>query len=111
MFDDRFAGLPARHIARREVPVALTLCARTLGLALLDRPRVGAALLIPRCRSVHTFGMRFALDLLWLDERGRVIRVDRAVAPRRLRRCHNASAVLELAAVTIAPCSTTSDSR
>ena len=53
------------------------------------------ALLIPRCRSVHTFTMRFALDLVWLAGDGRVIRIDRDVPPRRLRTCLRASAVLE----------------
>jgi uncharacterized protein len=57
---------------------------------------VGVALEIPRCRSVHTFGMRFALDLVWLDRSRRVVRVDRAVPPWRLRCCWCASSVLEL---------------
>ena len=30
-----------------------------------------------RARAVHTFTMRFALDLIWLDAEGRVVRVDR----------------------------------
>lgn len=70
--------------------------ARLLGLAGLDAP-AGAALLLPRTRSVHTFGMRFALDLVWLDRDGRALRIDRAVPPRRLRACRRARAVLELA--------------
>jgi uncharacterized membrane protein (UPF0127 family) len=61
-----------------------------------DMPR-DEALLIPRCRSVHTFTMRFPLDLIWLDGRGRVVRVDLGVPPRRLRSCFHARAVLELA--------------
>jgi uncharacterized protein len=60
------------------------------------RNRPAYALLLARTRSVHTFGMRFALDLYWLDERGVVLRVDRAVPPRRLRRCAGAAAVLEV---------------
>jgi len=68
---------------------------RLLGLAWRRRePR--HALLIPGCRSVHTFGMRFALDLVWLDARGAVVRVDRRVPPRRFRRCRGAAAVLEV---------------
>lgn len=47
------------------------------------------------CRSVHTFGMRFALDLIWLDGAGRVMRVDVEVPPRRLRTCRRARAVIE----------------
>ena len=56
------------------------------------------ALLLPRCRSVHTFGMRFALDLVWLDGAGRVVRIDRGVRPWRVRSCRAARSVLELPA-------------
>jgi len=58
----------------------------------------GVALAIPRCRSVHTFGMRFALDLVWLGAGGEVVRVDRAVPPWRVRSCRRARSVLELRA-------------
>ncbi len=64
------------------------------GLAL--RREAAAPLLIPRCRSVHTFGMRFALDLFWLDDQGRVLRVDRGVGRGRIRSCRAAAAVLEV---------------
>ncbi|MCW2967349.1 MAG: hypothetical protein JWM71_1121 [Solirubrobacteraceae bacterium] len=50
---------------------------------------------IPRCRSVHTFGMRYPLDLLWLDAAGEVVRIDRAVPPRRVRTCRGARSVIE----------------
>lgn len=53
-------------------------------------------LFIPRCRSVHTFGMRYPLDLLWLDAHGAIVRVDRAVPPRRIRCCRAARAVIEV---------------
>ncbi len=56
------------------------------------------ALLLPRCRSVHTFFMRFALDLVWLDREGSVVRVDRGVRPWRVRWCRTAWSVLECAA-------------
>jgi uncharacterized membrane protein (UPF0127 family) len=42
--------------------------------------------------------MRFALDLVWLDEHGRAIRVDVDVPPGRVRWCRTARAVLELPA-------------
>ena len=77
-----------------EIVVARSPLARLLGLALRRRPP-GHALLVPRCRSVHTFGMRFALDLVWLDGAGRVVRVDEAVPPWRVRSCRGADAVLE----------------
>src|SRR5947207_15891404 len=71
----RLRGLPRSVALGVEVPVATRLPARLLGLALLDRDRAGAGLLIPRCSSVHTFGMRFALDLFFLDREGRPLRV------------------------------------
>jgi uncharacterized membrane protein (UPF0127 family) len=69
--------------------------ARLLGLALLHHLDPNDALLFRRCRSVHTFGMRFRIDVVFLDERGGVLRVVRAVPRRRLLRCADAYAVLE----------------
>ena len=77
------------------IRVASTRRARLLGLALRRRPPAHA-LLLPRTRSVHTFGMRFPLDLHWIDAAGRTLRVDRAVAPRRVRTCPAAWGVIEV---------------
>ncbi len=77
------------------MPVAERFGARLLGLALLSADRAGPGLLIPRCSCVHTFGMRFALDLFFLAESGEVLAVRRSVPPRRLVRCHGAESVLE----------------
>jgi uncharacterized protein len=79
-----------------EIRVARSRWSRLVGLA-FRAPR-GEALLLPRCRSVHTFGMRFALDLVWLDGGGRVIGVDEAVPPWRVRSRRDAAGVVEIAA-------------
>ena len=79
------------------VRVANTFRARLLGLALRSEPP-DHALLLPGTRAVHTFGMRFDLDLYWLDADGRVVRVDRRVPRRRLRGCRRARSVIELPA-------------
>lgn len=68
---------------------------RLRGLAGLERLPADQALLIERCRSVHTFGMHFALDLVWLDAGGALIRIDPNVQPRRLRTCLRARSVIE----------------
>lgn len=81
-----------------EVRLARGPRARLLGLAGLWQDEVGGGLLIPRCASVHTFGMRFALDLYFLDRGGAVLAVRFGVAPKRLAFCGGASAVLELPA-------------
>jgi uncharacterized protein len=95
----RLRALPTVTIGGLEIAVAVGFRARLLGLSGLDRDEAGAGLLIPRCASVHTFGMRFALDLVFLDRRGRVLETRRGMPPRRLVWAQSgAAAVLELPA-------------
>jgi hypothetical protein len=77
-------------------PIAKGFRTRLRGLAFRDRADAGPGLLIPRCASVHTFGMRFPLDLYFLDGRGRVISVRCRVPPRRLAWQQGARYVLEI---------------
>jgi hypothetical protein len=69
---------------------------RLLGLTLLPLERAPAALLIPRCASVHTFGMRFPIDVVFLDVSGEELVRRSRVPPRRLVRRRGAAAVLEV---------------
>jgi hypothetical protein len=94
----RFDSLPRRLVAGHEVPVAVGHRARALGLALLDRADAGPGLLIPRCAAVHTFGMRFALDVYFLSAGGEILSERRAVPPRRFVSHRGAVAVLEVPA-------------
>ena len=92
----RFRRLERAQLLGFDVPIAASLLSRLLGLAMLDRESAGRGLLIPRCRSVHTFGMRFPLDLVFLDGGDRVVELHRGVPPGRFIRCPAAMAVLEL---------------
>jgi uncharacterized protein len=93
---DRFDGLPVRHLpGGLRVLEARTFHARLLGLAYVDELRTGYGLLIPRCQSVHTFGMRFRLDLVFLDQAGAPFEVIQDVPPRRVASRLEARAVLE----------------
>ncbi len=69
--------------------------ARLLGLALLDDFPTDQALLIRRCRSVHTFGMRFPIDIAFLDRSGAAVRVVSGAQPGRVFAARAADAVLE----------------
>ena len=91
----RFRNLERTRLFGFDVPVASSRLSRLLGLALLRRDRAGG-LLIPNCTSVHTFGMRFSLDVLFLDEELRVIEIRRDVEPGRVVRCPTADTVLEV---------------
>ncbi len=79
-----------------EIVVARSPWRRLTGLALRSRPAPRAlALLLPRCRSIHTCGMRYPLDLVWLDGAGAVLALESGVGPWRLRSRAGAAAVLE----------------
>jgi hypothetical protein len=94
----RLARLPCFALRSGTVVlVAAGLRARLCGLAGLRAPPRAALLLVP-CRSVHTCGMRFSVDLVWLGPGGVVLRVDLGVPPWRLRSCRSACAVVEIAA-------------
>ena len=95
----RFDDLPTRELhGGLRVAEAATRRSRACGLAGLDALPDDVALLIPRCRSVHTFHMRFPLDLVLLYATGRPVRMDAAVPRRRIRSCLRARSVLECGA-------------
>jgi uncharacterized membrane protein (UPF0127 family) len=60
------------------------------------QPPEGWALLFTDCRSVHTFGMRFPIDLVFLDCWGWPVGIRRAVKPWRVVACRRAAAIVEL---------------
>ena len=76
---------------------AETFRSRLLGLALVRPSELpsGYALLLRPCSSIHTFGMRFPVDVAFVDASGTVLRVIRDVPPRRVRRCPKAAVALE----------------
>ena len=97
----RLDGLPGRDLpGGLRVAEADSRAARMKGLARLDAMPERLALHIPRCRSVHTFTMRFPLDLIWLAKDGSVVRIDAAVPPRRLKFCAKARSIIEANAGT-----------
>jgi uncharacterized membrane protein (UPF0127 family) len=87
---------PAAPVDLSGYPVAESFRSRLLGLAWRQRAGSGPGLLIPCCSSVHTFGMRFELDVYFLDREGRVLSLKRRVPPRRVLWCRGASAILEI---------------
>lgn len=76
------------HVARRYGE-------RRRGLARMEPMPTDHALRIVGTNSVHTFGMRFPLDLVWLGRGGRVVRIDTNVPARRMKTCLRARSVIE----------------
>jgi len=78
--------------------IAKTPLARMKGLLGRNRLEEDHALLIEECRSVHTWFMRFAIDVVFLDDSLRVRKVVSNLVPWRLSASREASHVLELPA-------------
>jgi hypothetical protein len=99
----RLRGLPTQEALGAVYPMAATRWARLLGLAFLDFDAAGAGLLLPGCRSVHTFGMRFPLDVYFLGAYGEPVGVRYGLPPRRVVRDRDARSVLEVPSELGAP--------
>lgn len=85
-----------------ELDVADTFLARLVGL--MGRasisPRTG--LWIRTCNSVHTFFMRFPIDLVFLDKSNQVVKTVEAIKPYRVvLPVGTASSVIELPAYSL----------
>jgi uncharacterized membrane protein (UPF0127 family) len=95
--------LQLRNI-RSGLPIATTIetafesADRKRGLLGRDGLASGQALVIAPTNLVHTFAMRFPIDILFMARDGRVLKVRRAVPPRRIVGSWSAFAVVELAA-------------
>jgi len=71
---------------------------RRRGLLGRDGFEPGEALVIAPTQGIHTFGMHFAIDIVFVDRRGRVVAIACAVPPRRCRFSWRAFAAVELPA-------------
>ena len=86
---------------------AENLFARMKGLLGRSSLPTGEALLLKPCNSIHTFGMRFAIDVIFLDRKNRVVAITKNMQPNRLTRLYlHAASVLELPAGTLEATST-----
>lgn len=76
--------------------VADTSAKRRTGLLKHKQLDPGDGLWITPCESVHTFFMKFAIDLVYLDREKKVRKIRHGVPPWRLSACLAAHSILEL---------------
>jgi len=82
--------------------VADTSEKRRTGLLKHDCLAPGQGLWIVPCESVHSFFMKFAIDLVYLDRNQKVRKVRHRMVPWRLSACLTAHSILELPAGAVA---------
>ena len=81
--------------------MADTSAKRRTGLLKHERLNPGEGLWIVPCESVHTFFMKFPIDLVYLDKQKKVRKVRHRVPAWRLSVCLSAHSILELPAGTL----------
>jgi hypothetical protein len=94
-------NLTRQTVLAEFVDVADHGAARRKGLLGRSGLPAGEGLWIVPCESVHTFGMKFPIDLVYLDRKKKVKKVRSDVPAWRLSACLSAHSVLELASGTI----------
>lgn len=81
---------------------ARTLWARSRGLLGRKGLEPGEGLLLQPCSGIHTFGMRFPIDAVFLDREANVVHLVQEMGPQRVSRyVFKAHSVLELPPGTI----------
>lgn len=94
-----------RNVSRRAVlaeaaGIATNSRERRTGLLKHTSLPDGEGLWIAPCEAVHTFGMKFAIDVLFLDKKNRVVKIRARMPKRRIAGSFRAASVLELPAGT-----------
>jgi len=84
----------------QEIELADTSAKRRTGLLKHTSLPPGQGLWIVPCESVHTFFMKFAIDLVYVDRKNRVRKVRHAVPAWRMSACLTAHSIIELPAGT-----------
>jgi uncharacterized membrane protein (UPF0127 family) len=78
------------------VGIADTSATRRTGLLKHSRLEPGEGLWIAPSEAVHTFGMKFSIDVLFLDKKRKVLIIRNDMVRSRMAICLRAHSVLEL---------------
>jgi hypothetical protein len=94
----KIKNLDRGTIVAQTAKVAETSTTRRRGLLGRDALPTGEGLWIVPCESVHTAGMRFPIDVLFLSRDRRILKIRRNMKPWSISGCLRAHSVLELPA-------------
>ncbi|RXJ01963.1 DUF192 domain-containing protein [Anaerobacillus alkaliphilus] len=90
-------------ILAEDLKVADTFLSRLRGLMFTDTLPSNCALHIIPCRSIHSFFMNYAIDVVYLNANMQIVAIDEAVAPGKIGKLHKGTiSVVELPAGKVA---------
>ena len=103
LIDPTLVNAQTGVVVAASVEIARTRAARRRGLLGREGLPRGSALVITRCNAIHTIGMRFAIDVAFVDADGWVRKIVLGLPPRRIAIAPRAWVAIELAAGELQP--------
>jgi uncharacterized protein len=97
----RLINVRTGGVVAHQLLTAFDSSSRRKGLLGRDSLDEGTTMLIAPSNAVHTFFMRFPIDVAFVAKDGRVLKVRHAVPPRRITAALRAYAVAEMPAGTL----------
>lgn len=76
--------------------IADNFLTRLIGLLLTSRLDRGDALIISSCNRIHTIGMKYPIDVIFLDQNYKVVKIAFNLSSCKISTCLNASYVIEM---------------
>lgn len=83
---------------QQTITYCLSPLAKIKGLLTKTSLPAGEYYVFPSCRAIHTFGMRFAIDVIFCNKEGLILKYCRQVVPNRIVFCRDAFFAIELCA-------------
>ncbi|MDR5658925.1 DUF192 domain-containing protein [Serpentinicella sp. ANB-PHB4] len=84
------------EIVASKVVLANTFWGRLKGLLGRENLEIGEGIVLYPCNAIHCFGMKFNIDLIFLDKNKKVIKMLKNIKPNERASCKEASYVVEL---------------
>lgn len=97
----RVINVTKQQVLGDRIRVADSFFSRLVGLLTTPTLPAGAGLLIKPCSSVHMLGMRYPLDVLFVDNAHVIVKVVAGLKPGRMAWGRGASYAIELPAGTV----------
>lgn len=92
-----------------DIILATSISSRLRGLLGQPLLQPGQGLWLAPCAAIHTFGMRTAIDVLFLDANFKPLKRVFGLPPRRFSMCWCACSVLEMPAGGLVACGLAND--
>lgn len=94
----RLTNRRTRETILQDIIIAKHVLSRLKGLLFVKKPKKGLGLYLTPCKAVHTLGMRYAIDVIFLDAQNQVLKLIPSLKPNRVSPfIWKAHAVLETA--------------